>query len=246
MGTGPVIGSSFDIGRTVWTETMEPCPAIGSSRGVSEDRKVSPTESFTSEYTILGLVGVLGVMGTVPVGAGLVGAAGTDPFVAGETVGTGPVIGSSVDIGRTVWTETMESGPAIGSSRRVSEDRKVSPTESFTAEFTTLGFVGVMGTGPVCAAGTVPFVAGETMGTGPVTSFSGGVHKVRNVSSIEFFAANFTIVGSVPVGAVWTVSVVACGTVGIICFGAVGTVPIACDGEDIAAWKRRMASSDGI
>ena len=235
------MGSSFDIGRAVWTGTVGTGPAIGSSSGVSEDRKVSPTESFTSEYTILGLVGVLGVMGTVPVGA-----ARTGPFVAGETVGTGPVIGSSVDIGRTVWTETMESGPAIGSSRRVSEDRKVSPTESFTAEFTTLGFVGVMGTGPVCAAGTVPFVAGETMGTGPVTSFSGGVHKVRNVSSIEFFAANFTIVGSVPVGAVWTVSVVACGTVGIICFGAVGTVPIACDGEDIAAWKRRMASSDGI
>ncbi len=58
--------------------------------------------------------------------------------------------------------------------------------------------------------------------------------------------ASGTIVGSVPVGAVWTVSAVACGTVEIICFGTVGTVPIACDGEDIAAWKRRMASSVGI
>jgi hypothetical protein len=105
-------------------------------------------------------------------------------------------MGSSFDIGRAVWTGTVGTGPAIGFASGTSEDRKVSPTESFTSEFTKLGFAGVfgvMGTVPVGAARTGPFVAGETAMTGLVTGFSDGFHKVRNVSSIEFFAANLTV-----------------------------------------------------
>ena len=78
MGTGSV-GAAGTL-PFVAEETMGTGPVIGSSREVRNDHKVSPTESFA--FTRLGFVGVLGVMGTVPVGAP-VGAAGTDSFVAG-------------------------------------------------------------------------------------------------------------------------------------------------------------------